>query len=76
VGQRVAIYCRVSTGDQSCHRQERDLLEFATRAGYDVVGVWKETGSGIRLDRVERTAVMALAQARRIDTILVTELSR
>jgi putative DNA-invertase from lambdoid prophage Rac len=76
VGQRVAIYCRVSTSDQSCHRQERDLLEFATRAGYDVVGVWKETGSGIRLDRVERTAVMALAQARRIDTILVTELSR
>ena len=76
MGQRVAIYCRVSTSDQSCHRQERDLLEFATRAGYDVVGVWKETGSRIRLDRLERTAVMALAHARRIDTILVTELSR
>lgn len=76
MGQRVAIYCRVSTGDQTCLRQERDLLEFAARAGYTVVGVWKETGSGIRLDRVERTAVMALAQARRIDSILVTELSR
>jgi putative DNA-invertase from lambdoid prophage Rac len=43
VGQRAAIYCRVSTSDQSCHRQERDLLEFAARAGYDVIGVWKET---------------------------------
>jgi DNA invertase Pin-like site-specific DNA recombinase len=46
VGQRAAVYCRVSTTDQSCVRQERDLLAFATRAGYEVVGVFKETGSG------------------------------
>jgi len=41
-----------------------------------VVGVFKETGSGVRLDRAERRKVMALAQARRIDVVLVTELSR
>jgi putative DNA-invertase from lambdoid prophage Rac len=41
-----------------------------------VVGVFKETGSGVRLDRAERRKVMALAQARRIDAVLVTELSR
>jgi DNA invertase Pin-like site-specific DNA recombinase len=41
-----------------------------------VVGTYKETGSGVRLDRAERRKVMALAQARRIDAILVTELSR
>jgi DNA invertase Pin-like site-specific DNA recombinase len=76
VGQRVALYCRVSTADQSCERQERDLLAFAARAGYEVVGVFKETGSGAKLDRAERKAVMALAQARRIDAVLVTELSR
>ena len=46
------------------------------RAGYEVVGVFKETGSGVRLDRAERRKVMALAQARRIDVVLVTELSR
>lgn len=40
---RVAIYCRVSTTDQSCSRQERDLLEYANIASYSVVGVWKET---------------------------------
>ncbi|HEX6012574.1 MAG TPA: recombinase family protein [Geminicoccaceae bacterium] len=76
MGQRVAIYCRVSTQDQSCERQERDLAAFAARAGYEVVGVYKETGSGVRLDRTERRKVMALAQARRIDAVLVTELSR
>jgi DNA invertase Pin-like site-specific DNA recombinase len=32
LGQNVAIYCRVSTIDQSCERQEKDLLLFAERA--------------------------------------------
>ena len=76
MGQRAALYCRVSTADQSCARQERDLAAFATRAGYAVIGIYKETGSGVKLDRAERRKVMALAQARQIDAVLVTELSR
>lgn len=76
MGQRAAIYCRVSTADQSCERQERDLAAFADRAGYEVAAVFKETGSGTKLDRIERRKVMALAQARKIDAVLVTELSR
>jgi putative DNA-invertase from lambdoid prophage Rac len=76
LGQRAALYCRVSTADQSCARQERDLAAFAARAGYEVVGVFKETGSGAKLDRAERRKVMALAQRRDIDAVLVTELSR
>ncbi|KAB2716391.1 recombinase family protein [Brucella anthropi] len=76
MGQRAAIYCRVSTADQSCERQERDLTSFAERAGYTIAGVYKETSSGAKLDRAERKKVMALAQARGIDLVLVTELSR
>jgi len=76
LGQRVALYCRVSTADQSCARQERDLAMFAERAGYEVVGTYKETASGVKLDRAERRKVLALAQARQIDAVLVTELSR
>ena len=74
MGQRAALYCRVSTADQSCARQERDLTAFATRADCEVVGVFKETGSGAKLDRAERKKVMALAQRREIDAVLVTEL--
>ena len=76
MGQKVALYCRVSTADQSCERQERDLLAFAARAGQEVVGVWKETASGAKQDRLERQKVMALAQARSIEAIVVTELTR
>ncbi|MCG4274688.1 recombinase family protein [Acetobacter senegalensis] len=76
MGQRAVIYCRVSTADQSCVRQKDELKRFAERAGYEVSGIFMETGSGVRVDRVERRKVMALAQAREIDAILVTELSR
>ena len=74
--QKVAIYCRVSTTDQSCSRQERDLLEYAQQAGYEVVGVWKETASGSKNNRTERKQVISLAQAHKIDGVLVTELTR
>jgi DNA invertase Pin-like site-specific DNA recombinase len=76
IGRRAAIYARVSTAKQSCERQERDLRAFAERSDCEVVGFFRETASGARLDRAERRRVMALAQAREIDVILVTELSR
>jgi putative DNA-invertase from lambdoid prophage Rac len=76
LGQKVALYCRVSTADQSCERQERELLAYAARCGHEVVGVWKETASGSQNQRPERRKVMALAQARRIEVIAVTELTR
>lgn len=76
VQKKVAIYCRVSTSDQSCERQEIDLRAYADRAGWQVIGVWKETASGSKDGRKERQQVLSLAQARKIDIILVTELSR
>ena len=45
------FYCRVSTADQTCARQERDLRAFAKKAGYKVAGVWKETASGTKDER-------------------------
>ncbi|MBX4334136.1 recombinase family protein, partial [Mycobacterium tuberculosis] len=44
MGHRAAIYCRVSTADQSCERQVFDLRAFACCAGYDAVGIFKGTG--------------------------------
>ena len=77
MGQKnAALYCRVSTVDQSCERQERELLAYAKRAEYNVVGVWKETAPGGKDSRPKRKQVMAMAQARQIDVILVSELTR
>lgn len=52
------------------------MVAFAERAGYEVVGTYKETASGVKLDRAERKRVLALAQRCEIDAVLVTELSR
>jgi DNA invertase Pin-like site-specific DNA recombinase len=76
MGLKAALYCRVSTADQSCERQERDLTAYAVRCDYEVVGVWKETMPGLKNHRTERKKVMDLAQARQIDVILVSELTR
>lgn len=73
---RAAIYARVSTSDQSCERQVAELTAFAERGGYEVVNIFKETASGTKANRAARNEIMKLAQARQIDAILVTELSR
>ncbi len=41
-----------------------------------MVGTFKETGSGVKAERGERRKVIALAQQREIDAVLVTGLSR
>ncbi|MEG4852836.1 recombinase family protein [Microcoleus sp. B5-D4] len=73
---RAIAYCRVSTDDQNCDRQERDLREFAYRAGYEITEVVRETASGAKADRPERKKIMAAAQARKMSAVLVTEASR
>ena len=51
-------------------------LPMRWRAGYEVVGVWKETVSGVRLAPPERKKLLALAQNRQMDVVLMTELTR
>lgn len=74
--EQVALYCRVSTGDQDCARRERHLRAFAERASYKVVAVHKETASGVKNDRELRGEVLQLAREKKIQNVLVTELSR
>lgn len=76
MNKTVAIYCRVSTEDQDCDRQVRDLTEYAGKLGYTVHGVYRETASGAKDNRPIRKEILKLAQARKIDAVLVTEMSR
>lgn len=74
--RKAAVYCRVSTGDQSCERQERDLRAFAERGDFEIVAIFRETASGNVDSRSERKKVMNLARDRQIEAVLVTELTR
>ncbi len=78
IGQprRIAIYARVSTRDQDCARQVKELQEYAQTAKFQIAGIFKETASGAKNNRSSRAKVIKLAQARKIDAILVSELTR
>lgn len=52
--QRLAIYARVSTSDQSFERQLVELTNYAERNGFDIVGTFKETGSGAKMTALKR----------------------
>lgn len=74
--KKCAIYCRVSTNEQTTDRQERELLEYAERANYEVVTAKTDTISGSTSKRKGRDAIIELARKRKIDVVLVSELSR
>lgn len=73
--KKIAIYCRVSSSEQNCDRQEFDLREYAEASNYQVVGVWKETAPGTSPLKV-RKELIGIAKKRKIEAILVTELTR
>jgi putative DNA-invertase from lambdoid prophage Rac len=47
------FYCRASTANQTCARQERDLRAFARKGCYKGRRVWKETASWAKQERAE-----------------------
>jgi hypothetical protein len=57
--------------DRGNQNKNKRLTAFAARPGHEVIGVFKETDSGAKLDRAERKKVMTLAQRREIDIVLV-----
>lgn len=73
---KCAIYCRVSTADQNCQRQKDELIAYAARQSWQVLGTFTETASGGKNDRTERQRIIELAQRGKVDVVLVSELSR
>jgi putative DNA-invertase from lambdoid prophage Rac len=72
-----AIYARVSTHDQNCEMQVRELKEYAGRRGWHVVAEYVDTGwSGARASRPELDHLMKDAALRRFDAVLVWKLDR
>lgn len=74
---RVAIYARVSTADQSCEMQLRELREYTERRGWKAAREYVDTGwSGAKESRPELDRLMRDAGMRRFDAVLVWKLDR
>ena len=74
---RTALYARVSTTDQTCEMQLRELREYAARRGWQIAGEYVDTGwSGAKASRPELDRLMQDARMRRFDAVLVWKLDR
>jgi len=74
---RVGIYARVSTRDQNCELQLRDLRGYCLARGFSVVREYVDVGeSGAKDSRPQLNDLMAEARKRRLDAVLVWRFDR
>jgi DNA invertase Pin-like site-specific DNA recombinase len=74
---RIGIYVRVSTKDQSCELQVRDLRVYCTARGFDLVREYVDVGqSGAQDSRPELNKLMDDARKRQFDIIVVWRFDR
>src|SRR3984893_4579627 len=74
---RIGIYARVSTKDQSCELQIRDLRSYCTARGFDLVREYIDIGqSGAKDSRPELNKLMDDARKRQFDVIVVWRFDR
>jgi len=77
IGDRTAIYARVSTADQSPDLQHDGLHAFADRAGLSVVAAYTDVAvSGRKEGRPDLDRLMASARRRELDCVLVWKFDR
>jgi putative DNA-invertase from lambdoid prophage Rac len=74
---RCAIYARVSTTDQNCEVQLRELREYISNHGWQNAGEYQDTGfSGAKSSRPAFDRLMADAAKRKLDCIVVYKIDR
>ena len=74
---RVGIYARVSTKDQSCEMQMRDLRAYCAARGFTIIREYIDIGqSGAKDSRPQLNELMADARKRKFDSILVWRFDR
>ena len=74
---KAAIYARVSTTDQNCEMQLRELREYCARQGWEIAGEYVDTGwSGAKASRPELNRLKQDARRRRFDVVMVWKLDR
>jgi DNA invertase Pin-like site-specific DNA recombinase len=75
--QKVAVYVRVSTKDQSVDMQVSDLERYSRERGFKIFKIYKDNGiSGAKDDRPGLNQLMDDARKRKFDMLLVWRFDR
>jgi DNA invertase Pin-like site-specific DNA recombinase len=73
---KAAIYTRVSTSEQNPELQLREIQDYASRQGCEIVETYQDTISGAKASRPGLNSLMADAMARKFTCLLVWKLDR
>ena len=74
---KVALYARVSTGDQDCEVQLRELRDYTARRGWDVAEEFVDTGvSGAKASRPALDRLMSASSRHDFDAVLCWKIDR
>jgi DNA invertase Pin-like site-specific DNA recombinase len=74
---KTAIYCRVSTNDQTCDLQLRDLRQMAEHRGFEITRVYQDNGqSGAKTSRPALDEMLKDAKRGKFRVLLVWRLDR
>jgi putative DNA-invertase from lambdoid prophage Rac len=74
---RAAIYARVSTTDQNCEMQLKELREYCQRCKWEIAGEYVDLGwSGAKASRPQFDRVMRDASLHKFDCVIVWKLDR
>ena len=74
---KTALYARVSTTDQNCEAQLKELREYVARRGWKIANEYVDTGfSGAKASRPALDALMKAAALKKFDAVCVFKLDR
>ena len=74
---KAVIYARVSTSDQNCEAQLKEIREYLSRMGWENAGEFVDTGfSGSKASRPALDQLMKDASLRKFDCVVVYKLDR
>ena len=63
----IRAYVRVSTADERCELQVRELQEYAERQGWQIADIYEDVSSGAKASRPALNRRIADARARKFD---------
>lgn len=74
---KAVIYARVSTSDQNCESQLKEIREYLSRMGWENAGEFVDTGfSGSKASRPALDQLMKDSSLRKFDCVVVYKLDR
>jgi DNA invertase Pin-like site-specific DNA recombinase len=72
----VRVYVRVSTAEQRCELQVRELREYAESQRWQIADIYEDLSSGAKASRATLNRLIADSRARKFDCLLVWKLDR